>query len=269
MTELKWPHLPHPRDVGGIVEAQVRRWALNKQNRPRETLLEEWPVMTISRECGTRGTALGRRVAERLGFSCWDSEIVTEIARLLHTDETAIAAFDERTRGAIEDLIGTSLFNQDIISADYADHVRRIIDSIARRGRAVIVGRGAQFLVDPSQALRVRLVAPFEHRVREVEKLEGISLQEAKRIVESGDKERAAFVHHATGQNVADPAQYDVVINTKIYTGERADALVLMAYLSKFGELPLAEHTREFEVQASGTSSRRAANHPGNGAEST
>ena len=248
MTELRWPHLPHPRDVGGIVEAQVRRWALNKQNRPREALPEGWPVMTISRESGTQGTALGRRVAERLGFSCWDSEIVTEIARLLHTDETTIAAFDERTRGAIEDLIGASLFSQDIISADYADNVRRIINSIARRGRAVIVGRGAQFLVDPNHALRVRLVAPFEHRVRQVETLKGISFEEAKPIVESIDKERATFVHQATGQNVADPTQYDVVINTKIYAGERADALVLMAYLSKFGELPPAEYTREIEA---------------------
>ena len=59
-----------------------------------------------------------------------------------------------------------------------------------------------------------------------------------------------------TEKNVADPAQYDIVINTKMYTGERADALVLMAYLSKFGELPLAEHTRKFEVQASVPSSR-------------
>jgi cytidylate kinase len=265
MTELRWPHLPHPRDVGGIVEGQVRRWALNKQSKPREALLAEWPVITISREYGTQGTALGRRVAERLGFSCWDSEIVTEIAHLLHTDEATISAFDERTRGAIEDLIGTSLFNQDVISADYADNVRRTIDSIARRGRAVIVGRGAQFLVDPNHALRVRLVAPFEHRAREIATLKGISFEQAQQTVESSDKERAAYVHHATGKYVAEPAQYDVVINTKSYAGERADALVLMAYLSKFGELPVAEHTRELEVQPLANSSRLAATPVGDG----
>ena len=263
MPELKWPHLPHPRDVGAIVDAQVRRWALSKRNRPREASLEAWPVVTISRECGTQGTALARRVAEQLGFSCWDSEIVTEIARLLHTDETTIAAYDERTRAALEDLIGTSLFHQDITSVDYSDRVRRIIDSIARRGRAVIVGRGAQFQVNPKHALRVRLVAPFEHRARVVETLKKISFDEAKRIVESDDKKRAAFVHDATGKNVADPAQYDVVINTKIYAGERAEALVLMAYLSKFGELPLAEHTQKIEVQDSARSSRPTARHAG------
>jgi cytidylate kinase len=207
--------------------------------------------MTISHECGTQGTAVARRVAERLGFSCWDNEIVTEIARLLHTDEATITAFDERSRGAIEDLIGTSLFSPDIISADYTDHVRLIIDSLARRGRSVIVGRSAQFQVDPNHALRVRLVAPFEHRARVVETQKGISFDEAKRIVESADRERAAFVHHATGKDVADAGQYDIVINTKSYSGECADALVLVAYLSKFGELPRAEHTQKSEAQGS------------------
>jgi cytidylate kinase len=255
MTQIKWPHRPHARNVGAIVENQVRRWAFNNQKRASGALPEHWPVVTISRECGTQGTALGRRVAERLGFSCWDSEIVTEIARLLHTDETTVAAFDEHTRGAIEDLIGSSIF-QNIMSADYAVNVRRVIDSIARRGSAVIVGRGAQFIVDPNRALRVRLVAPFEHRVREVETLNGIASEAAKRIIESGDKERAAFVRQITEQNVADPAQYDVVINTGIYEGERADALVLMAYLAKFGELPLTEHVSKLKKHPTGSNLR-------------
>jgi len=261
MTELKWPHLPHPRDVGSIVEAQVRRWTLSKRNRPIAAVPEACPVVTISRECGTRGTALGIRVAEQLGFSCWDSEIVTEIARLLQTDETTIGAFDERTRGALEDLIGTSLFSQDIVSADYAEHIRSIINSIARRGRAVVVGRGAQFLVDPNHSLRIRLVAPFEHRISEISTLREIAFGEAKRIVETSDKDRAAFVHQFLGKDITDPAQYDVVINTKSYAGERADALVMMAYLSKFGELPLADPTREIEAHASAGGSTTAAKH--------
>jgi len=265
MSDLKWPHLPHPRNVGAIVESQVRRWALNKQHRPSEALLEIWPVVTISRECGTQGTALGRRVAERLGFSCWDSEIVTEIARLLRTDEATIASFDERTRGAIEELVGMSLFSQDIVSTDYADYVRRIIDSIARRGRAVVIGRGAQFLVDPNRSLRVRLVAPFEHRVQEIMTQKGIAFEEAKFRVESADNERAAFVRHAMGEDIAGSAHYDVVINTKIYAGERADALVMMAYLSKFGELPPVEQPRDIDAHVSANRSPRVSKHASDG----
>jgi hypothetical protein len=61
----------------------------------------------------------------------------------------------------------------------------------------------------------------------------------AKRLIAAGEKERAEFVRRSVGQDVADPAHYDLVVNTETYLGERAEAVVLMAYLAKFGEWPL------------------------------
>lgn len=244
MPEMKWPHLPHPRNVSAIVEDQVKRWALRQEGRQGARACP-WPVVTISRESGTGGGPLGRRLATRLGFSCWDREIVTELARLLHTDETTINGFDERSRGGIEDFVGMSLFSQEFASADYSDQIRRIVDTLAHRGRAVIVGRGAQFLIDPHDALRVRLVAPLELRAREVETRENVSFEVAKQMVESDDRERAAFVLQVMGRHVADPTHYDIVVNTASYGPERADALVLTAYLAKFGNLPLTTLTEE------------------------
>ena len=238
MSELKWPHLRHPREVGAMVEAQAKRW-VSKQNGRRGALPEEWPVVTISCEFGAHGVVLGRAMAERLGFSYWDRGIVSEIARLLHMGEGTVVAFDERTRTAIEDLLAAFAPNLGATSADYVADVRGIIDAIAGRGSAVIVGREAQYLVDPRRALRVRLVTPFDLRVREIEAESKISIEAAKRLIVAGERERAAFVRHAVGQNVADPVHYDLVVNTDTYSGERAEAVVLMAYLAKFGEWPL------------------------------
>lgn len=243
MAELNWPHLPQPRDVRVIVEEQVKRWAFHKQKGQPVTPPVLWPVVTISRESGTQGSELGQRLAERLGFSCWDRALVTEIARLMHTDEATIAALDERTRGAVLDLFGLSAFSQQDVSVDYAKQLRRIIDSISRRGNAVIVGRGSQFLVDPSSALRVRLVAPFELRAHTVATRDGVSPEVAKQQVVSTDAERVAFVHKCSGHDVSDPTHYDIVVNASVYAGERLDAVVLMAYLAKFGELPLTEQS--------------------------
>jgi len=63
MTQMKWPHLPHARNVSAIVENQVRRWALKNQKRPSEALPENWPVVSISRECGTQGLRFSGRCA--------------------------------------------------------------------------------------------------------------------------------------------------------------------------------------------------------------
>jgi len=241
MSELKWPQLRHPREVGAMVEAQAKRWVF-KQNGRRGALPEEWPVVTISCEFGAHGIVLGRGVAERLGFSYWDREVVSELARLLHMGEGTVVAFDERTRTAIEDLLAAFAPNLGATSADYVADVRGIIDAIAGRGSAVIVGREAQYLVDPRRALRVRLVTPFDLRVREIAAEFRISVEAAKRLIVAGERERAAFVRRAVGQNVTDPAHYDLVVNTDSYSGERAEAVVLMAYLAKFGEWPLTAH---------------------------
>jgi cytidylate kinase len=224
-----------------MVEAQAERWVF-RQNGRREALAEEWPVVTISCEFGAQGIVLGRGVAERLGFSYWDREIVSEIARLLHLGEGTVTVFDERTRGEIEELLAAFAPNLGATSADYVADIRGIIDAVAGRGSAVIVGREAQYLVDPRRALRVRLVTPLELRVREIEAESKISVDAAKRLIVAGEKERAAFVRRAVGQNVADPVNYDLVINTDTYSGERAEAVVLMAYLAKFGEWPVTAH---------------------------
>ena len=206
MPGLMWPHLRHPRDVGAMVEAQARRWTLRQRGR-WEPMVGTWPVVTISREPGGHGPALGRGLAERLGFSYWDRELVVELARLLNEDSATDIMLDGRTRDAIEAFLGTSVPESTVISAAYTDRIRLVVDSIARRGGAVLVGRGAHILVASRHALRVHLVAPL-----------GPS---------------------PLGREVGDPADFDVVVNSGTYEGERAASLVLMAYLAKFGDWPM------------------------------
>ncbi len=239
MPELRWPHLPLPRKTTDLVEVQIKGWSLKHGPEGRgEPSSVAWPVVTISRQFGAQGVAIGRSVAASLGFSCWDREIVTELARLLHTDEATVAIFDERTHSALDEMLSTFVFQQTIVSSDCVSTVRRVVESIARRGTAVIIGRGAQFFVDPLRALRVRLVAPFHLRVQAVEVRDHLSLRAARRSIVSGDRERTAYIRHATGQDVTSATNYDLVINTGTYPGERAAAVIVMAYLSKFGALP-------------------------------
>jgi cytidylate kinase len=233
-----WPHLRLPREVGAMAEAQGERWTFRQKWHP-SVFLHTWPVVTISHETEDQGIALGRSIAERLGFGYWDRDLVTELARLLNEKSATSMLLDESTRAAIEEFLGTSMASQETVSADYTDLVQRIFDSIAHRGGAVIVGRGAQFLVAPRASLRVRLVAPFDLRARELEIRRGITSKAAKRAIQFGDSESASFAHHAMGHDVTDPAYFDLVVNTETYMHESALSLVLMAYFAKFGRWPL------------------------------
>ena len=238
MPGLMWPHLRLPREIGAMAEAQGERWTLRQKWHP-SAFLRSWPVVTVSHEIEDQGIALGKSVAERLGFGYWDRDLVMELARLLNEKTATSMMVDESTHAAIEEFLGTSTPRQEPASVDYTELVRRIFDSIAHRGGAVIVGRGAQFLVAPRESLRVRLVAPFHLRARELERRERIAFKAARRAVQFGDNENASFVLHAKGYDVADPAYFDLVVNTETYMHESAQSLVLMAYFAKFGHWPL------------------------------
>jgi len=192
--------------VGAMVEAEARRWTMRQHGR-WDPVVGAWPIVMISREVGDQAPALGRSLAERLGFSYWDREVVVELARLLTVDAAADGVLDERMRDGVEAFLGNSVPGQRVVSADYTGRVRLVVDSIARRGGAVIVGRGAHFLVSSRQALRVHLVS----------------------AVKSGSFEN----------EVGTPADFDVVVNSGTYERERATSLVLMAYLAKFGDWPM------------------------------
>ena len=240
MQELKWSHQQHPRDLNAMVDAQVRHWIF--QQKGRQPLLEEWPVVTIASELDAQGMAVGRGIAERLGFSYCDREVLSELAHRMYVSNGAGGVFDARTRNVLEDLLNAFAPNLDVTSAGFAKQVSRIVASITRQGSAVIVAKEASFLVAPGRALRVRLVAPLESRIRELETRSQVSLAAAQRMIASNEKERAASIRHALGQDIADPAHYDVVVNTGTYSLKRAEAVVLMAYLAKFGEWPLSAH---------------------------
>lgn len=237
MQDMKWPHQHSPRDLGAMVDAQVGHWVSEQSGQPSP--LQDYPVVTIACEFDAQGVALGRGIAERLGFGYYDPKNVSELAQRVFAPEGTAGVFDKRRRNVLEDLLGAFAPEQDVASATFAEQIRRIVNSIARHGSAVIVAREASCLVDPHQALRVRLVASLGTRINELAMRLHVSPGVAQRMVARNEKERAALIRRTLGYTLADAAHYDVVVNTGTYAQERAEAVVLMAYLAKFGEWPL------------------------------
>src|SRR5580704_4124216 len=95
------------RGVDELVDRQFKRWIEEERRRAHPSVVPE-PArhsVTISREAGSNGTALARRIAAKLGFRLWDQELVQRIAEKGGASETLFAAVDERPRGAIQDLL--------------------------------------------------------------------------------------------------------------------------------------------------------------------
>ena len=89
-----------------------------------------------------------------------------------------------------------------------------VIGTIGKHGRAIIVGRGANFILPPEQRFRVRITAPQKFRIQNVARDFNLSAEEAKRRIIKTESNRKAFIRKYFNADIADPNNYDIVINT-------------------------------------------------------
>lgn len=83
----------------------------------------------------------------------------------------------------IQDFISSLVNDRYLWPGVYLDHLMKVIAAIASHGNAVIIGRGANFLIPQENRLSVRVIAPFDCRVKNVAKEFGVNEEEAKRRV--------------------------------------------------------------------------------------
>lgn len=200
-------------------------------------------VITISREYGSGGTSLARRIAERLGWQVIDDPLVDEIARRANVRSDVAHRYDECVNPWFQRLIQSlwrggfegSASRVENVAFD-ADEMARLwiqlIRETAEVGKAVIVGRGGQCVLrDRADAFHVSLHAPLEWRIENLRRMlnreEGLS-----ELAEEIDRRRAAYIRRYFGDNWQDSRLYHLVINTSIGIDRSAEAVVAAAGLA-------------------------------------
>jgi len=221
------------RSIEAIIEEQVRRWQLDQQRRHAEERRSE-PTITVSRQYGARGADLARLVAERLGFQCWDQELVHEMASHVGVPDTLMASLDEHRANAIREAIDLFRAGPVVTAGDYRRELLRVIHSLGAHGRAVIVGRGAHYVLDPATTLRVRVVCALPIRVAGLAQRRGLTGEAARAELARVDAERADFMRDNYGRDITDPSDYDLVVNTGTLALDQAVDVVQAAYGARF-----------------------------------
>ncbi len=226
------------RGLEGLVDQQVRRWEMSRGGRRKPTAseAEAMPVITVSRQFGALGAELARIVSQRLGYSCWDQELLHEIAQHHRLPEEMFASLDEHSRDAIKERVAVFGKGRQATFGDYVSALLRVLHTIAEHGRAVVVGRGAQFVLDRQRTLCVRAICAIDTRAERLSTRKGISIPDARSLIEQVDGERRAFSRESFSREVEDPSAYDLLINTGTLTVEQAADVVIAAHDARFGK---------------------------------
>jgi len=208
------------RSVLKIIEEQAKKWQIMKAKDKKEAAV--FPVITISREPGSGGRIVATVLAEKLGLDLFHQEIINEMAESAQVSSRILETLDEKGLSVLEEWITSLVDNRHLWPDQYLRHLMKVIGTIGKHGNAVIVGRGANFVLPPEERIRVRIVAPLDVRVENVSSNFGVSAEEAKRHIIRTESERRAFIRKYFNADITDPINYDIVLNTGILSIEAA-----------------------------------------------
>jgi len=199
-----------PRYIEQLVSEQVRRSELARPKECEKDKVPTKPVITISRRMGSGARIVAAKLAEALGWSLWDRDLIDSMAKDADVSRRVVEAFDEHTISEIDAFTRSVLGDHELGGFIYARHLAKAVAAVAKLGNAIILGRGANFLLP--KALNIRIDCSDELRIKNMMNYEALTHEQAEAKLKQSDKERREFLIKMFGREKVENARYDLTI---------------------------------------------------------
>ena len=180
-------------------------------------------VITISRQFGSGGRELGRRLAETLGFAYYDDEIIAEISKRTSLSEEYVQQIVEHRPVTLMPItIGHSFYPVQHPLMEQSQNIyqeqARIITEMSEKSPCVIVGCCGDYILQNKKLLRLFVYADMNSKIERCRKKapenEHLTVKELRKQITKVEKNRAKYYEFYTGRKWADKLNYDLMINT-------------------------------------------------------
>ncbi|MCI8727192.1 MAG: cytidylate kinase-like family protein [Hungatella sp.] len=180
-------------------------------------------IITISRQFGSGGRELGRRLADELQFDYYDKEIITAIAQKQGLKEAYVErTLDSRTWQSVPLTFRRSLFGVSSLQSAQTSLLleqKRVIEAIAKNKKdCVIVGRNADVILQEEHPFNIFVCADMDARIRRcmerASEGENLSPKELEQSIRRIDKNRAATREILTSSPWGRCGTYHLTVNT-------------------------------------------------------
>ena len=172
-------------------------------------------IISISREFGSGGRTIGKKVAQALNIPCYDSELIQQVAEESGFDQDYIKEAGEYAPGGF----WSSVFSHQKGGPSNADYLWKIqyqiITDLAEKGPCVIVGRCADYILrDKADCLRVFIHADMDFRAKRIVEVYGEREESPQQRLKDKDKRRAAYYRFYTDLKWGSAQNYDITLNS-------------------------------------------------------
>ena len=190
-------------------------------------------IITISREFGSGGRTIGKQVAERLGISCYDQELLEKIEEKSGLAKEFIAERGEYTlKGG---WLANAFADRSLNGLSVQDYLwtvqRKIIVDLAEEGPCVIVGRCADYILDgKADLLKVFIHASIEKRAARIVEKYGESDVAPEKRLRDKDIRRSAYYRFYTDVEWGIAKNYNVALDSGVIGLDRCVDIIASLY---------------------------------------
>ncbi len=176
-------------------------------------------IITISRQYGSGGREIARKLAEALSIPFYDNELIQKAAQKSGYSKEMFEQADLKPTGSF--LYTMSMFSTNAIGFDLplSDKIflaqSDIIKEVAAQGSCVIVGRCADYILKGHQnTINIYIHSNMDARIERATTLYNLQTDKAKEIITRNDKRRATYYNYYTTLKWGNASNYDLCINS-------------------------------------------------------
>ena len=189
-------------------------------------------VITINRELGSGGRTVGEKLAAKLGVPFYDKALIKALTEKYNLTVEEIERLKGRKHGWWADVkrvvgIGQVFINSSkyyevemgketelLTTGEMYKVEKEIVKGIAADESCVIAGRTAFYIMkDQPNRMSILIQASMDYRIERVMKKQGLSREEAEKVIKKVDKMRENYVNKYTSTSRYDTRNYDLVIS--------------------------------------------------------
>jgi cytidylate kinase len=193
-------------------------------------------VVTITREFGSLGRPIAKRLSELLEVEFYDRDIVEATAKQMNMPVSTLSDSEEKKTSFWNMLfpLGTDSLEQ---QKKIFECQSQIISRMAGRGSCIIVGRCADYILeDDPDAIHVYIYASYADRLANCVGSLGMKKEDAKKMINEVDKARLNYHKYFAGYAPSDPEHKHIIINSALLEVEGTAQALAAIVKKKYGD---------------------------------
>ena len=196
-------------------------------------------VVTITRQFGSMGRPIAKKMAEKLGIEYYDRDIVDQSAKKLNLPVSVVDEVEETAKKVKASPFARMMFPLGKGTSNTQDKIfeaqQNIIKFLAEKETCVIVGRCADFTLEEMEiVMHIYIYAPYEVRVEHCVKDLNIEVEEARKMIVAIDEARDSYHMQYAGYHPDDKNHKSILVDSSFLGVEGTADFLVDAVKRKF-----------------------------------